>query len=257
MKTGKKTFSYAMLMAGASVILAGCAGTDSSVMGEQGIQDPFEPANRAVFAFNKAVDKAVVHPVIKGYRAVVPKPARTGLKNFLRNLKSPIRFANQLLQGDLSGAGTEFVRTSINTMLGAGGLYDLAAHEGIEYEQEDFGQTLGVWGVGHGPYVVLPFFGPSSLRDYVGYAVDAFGDPLRIYAHNIDEEGWYYAKVGADYMVLRDDLMDVLEDLEASSIDYYAAVRSTYYQSRASLVRDEAGDPAKAPQIPNFDDEDF
>ena len=111
---------------------------------------------------------------------------------------------------------------------------------GLPYEQEDFGQTLAVWGVGHGPYLVVPFLGPSSLRDYAGYAVDTFADPLRWYLHNIDEEGWYYAKLGADYIDLRESLIDVLKDLEASSIDYYAAVRSTYVQRREALVNDQA-----------------
>lgn len=255
MNSNRTKFSSLILLLGASTVLAACAGSsDGSVMGDQQISDPFESSNRAVFAFNSVVDDTVVHPVVKGYRAVVPKPARSGVKNFLRNLKSPVRFGNQLLQGDVEGAGNEFVRTVVNTLIGVGGVFDVAGAEGLEYEAEDFGQTLGVWGVGHGPYMVVPFLGPSSLRDYVGYAVDSFADPLRIYLANIDEEHWYYQKLGADYLVLRDDLVDVLEDLESSSIDYYAAVRSTYYQSRAALVADQS---SSAPSIADFDDEDF
>jgi len=254
MKISNKMFLRTILVLGATSILGACAGDSGSSHSDSQISDPFEASNRMVFAFNKGVDDVVVNPIIKVYRAVAPSPARAGIKNVLRNLKSPVRFGNQLLQGDLGGAGNEFVRTSINSLLGIGGIFDLAGYEGLEYEQEDFGQTLGVWGIGHGPYVVVPFIGPSSFRDYIGYAVDSFADPLRWYLHNIDEEGWYYAKLGADYLVLRDDLMDILEDLDASSIDYYAATRSTYYQSRAALVNDEAGSVAAAPQIPDFDD---
>lgn len=219
------------------------------------VSDPFENTNRAVFSFNSAVDDAVIHPTLRGYRAIVPKPARSGLKNFLINLRSPVRFGNQLLQGDLPGAGNEFVRTSINTLLGVGGIFDIAGYEGLEFETEDFGQTLAVWGVGHGPYLVVPFLGPSSLRDYVGYAVDSFGDPLGLYLRNIDQDGWFYGRLAADYMMLRDDLMDILEDLEFSSIDYYAATRSTYYQGRDALVRDQSGGLSSGPAIPDFDDD--
>jgi phospholipid-binding lipoprotein MlaA len=237
MKNFSKTISTLVLTIGAGLALASCASSDVQ---NAEIADPFEGTNRAVFAFNNAVDDAVIHPVVEGYRTVVPKPGRLGLRNFLRNLKSPVTFANQMLQGDLNGAGDVVVRTTVNTLIGVGGIIDVAGSEGLKYEQEDFGQTLAVWGVGHGPYIVVPFLGPSSLRDYTGYAVDTFADPLRWYLHNIDEEGWYYAKLGADYLDLRESLMDVLKDLESSSIDYYAAVRSTYVQRREALVNDQA-----------------
>ena len=232
-----KNFSAIMLTASAAMLLAACSTTEAN---NSGFSDPFERTNRMVFAFNDAVDDAVIHPVVKGYRAVVPKPGRTGVRNFLRNLKSPVTLANQVLQGDVDGAGDVVVRTTVNTLLGFGGVVDIAGSEGIKYEQEDFGQTLGVWGVGHGPYIVVPFLGPSSLRDYSGYFVDMLADPLRWYLHNTNEEGWYYAKVGADYLDLRESLMDVLKDLESSSIDYYAAVRSTYHQRREALVNDQS-----------------
>lgn len=256
MKRKNKKLLKMVLVLGATGIMGACAASsDGSITSNQEISDPFEKSNRAVFSFNNVVDDAVIHPIVKGYRAVVPQPGRTGVRNVLRNLKSPVRFGNQVLQGDVEGAGTELVRTSINSLLGIGGIFDLAGYEGIAYEPEDFGQTLAVWGIGHGPYLVVPFLGPSSLRDYVGYAVDSFADPMRWYLHNIDEEEWFYAKLGVEYLSLRNDLMDVLEDLEASSIDYYAATRSTYYQNRESLVRDEANSiGGAAPQIPDFDD---
>lgn len=245
-------FSVMALLIGASAILAACAnGSDGSAMDGQQISDPFEKSNRAVFAFNSTVDDAVIHPVVKGYRAVVPTPARNGFGNFLSHLRSPVRLGNQILQGDVSGAGNEIVRTTVNTFVGLGGIVDVAGYEGLELEQEDFGQTLAVWGLDHGPYLVVPFLGPSSLRDYVGYAVDTFADPLNMYWRNVDEAHWQYSRGGAQYLKLRDSLMDVLVDLEASSIDYYAAVRSTYYQNRAALVNDQNGSGAS---IPDYDD---
>lgn len=240
------------LLASCAVIPLASSTNDTSAIGDTAeISDPFEHYNRKVFAFNNAVDDAVIHPAVKGYRAVIPKPARTGFSNFLRNLKSPVTLANEILQGDAQGAGNVVVRAVVNTLVGLGGIFDVAGREGIEYEPEDFGQTMGVWGVSHGPYLVVPVLGPSSLRDYAGYAVDSFADPLRWYLFNIDEEWIYYTKVGADYLVLRESLMDLLMDLENSSIDYYAAVRSTYYQSREALVRDENS----AVAIPDYDED--
>lgn len=224
------------------------------VEGNLVINDPLEEYNRDIFAFNQAVDKVVINPVIKGYRAVAPKPARTGIRNVLRNLRSPVNFINEVLQGDFDGAGKVFVRTAINSTLGIGGLFDLAGHEGIEYESEDFGQTLAVWGVGHGAYVVVPFIGPSSTRDYLGYFTDSMMDPLRWYLFNIDEQPLYYSKLGADYLDIRDSLYDVLQELDASSIDYYASVRSTYYQQRQAQVLDQTSQ-FSAPSIPDYDDD--
>lgn len=257
-KEMSKKFKLVMLTCGllAATSLSACSTTaqrtttgDLTVT-ETEISDPFESFNRGVFGFNQAFDNLILHPVIEGYRTVVPKPARTGVSNFLANLKSPVHFANQVLQGDIPGAATVLQRTVINTLLGLG-FFDVAGAEGIEHESEDFGQTLAVWGFGHGPYLVLPFLGPSSLRDYVGYAVDAYADPLRIYLYNIDEEGWAWARTGADYFVLRDSLMDVLKDLEKSSVDYYAATRSIYVQRRAAMVADSK---SASEEIPVYDD---
>jgi phospholipid-binding lipoprotein MlaA len=239
----KNNLAKFLLVATTSLVLGACS-TTAEQNGQ--MSDPFEGTNRTIFAFNKAVDHAVINPVVKGYRYVVPKPARTGVRNVLRNLKSPVTLANEVLQGDVDGAGKVILRAVVNTLVGAGGLFDVAGKEGYEYEQEDFGQTLGVWGVPHGPYLVLPLLGPSSTRDYAGYIVDSFADPLRWYLFNTDNEGWYYAKVGVEYLDLRESLMDVLNELERSSIDYYAAVRSTYYQRRDALVRDQMSTPEGA-----------
>lgn len=255
-RTMRANILHTALVIGASLMIAACANTNNEYTqsGETQISDPLEEANRAIFAFNDVVNDAVIHPIVDGYRYVVPKPARSGVRNFLRNLKSPVNFANQLLQGDVDGAGNVFVRTAVNTLVGIGGVFDVAGYEGLKYEQEDFGQTLAVWGVDHGPYLVVPFLGPSSLRDYAGYMVDSVADPLRWYLFNIDEEGWYYAKLGVDYLDLRESLVDVLRDLEASSIDYYAAVRSTYYQRRDALVKDEKGAPLSSTPAQKVED---
>ncbi|MBI1301664.1 MAG: VacJ family lipoprotein [Alphaproteobacteria bacterium] len=237
--------------------LPGCASTQESEIYEAGIliSDPYENYNRHIFAFNQAVDDVLINPLIETYR-FVPKPARTGVRNVLTNLNSPVILANQLLQGDLEGAGDVFVRFSINTLLGVGGIFDLAGYEGIEYEHEDFGQTLAVWGVDHGPYIVAPFIGPSSLRDYTGFAVDGYADPLRHYWFNTDEEHLYYTKAGIGFLDLRESLYDTLKDLDSSSIDYYAAVRSIYYQRRAALANDQKAvhQEDEAFEIPNYDE---
>lgn len=215
------------------------------------ISDPFEGFNRGVFAFNAAIDDAFINPIVLGYREVTPGPVRTGVTNFLRTVKSPINLANELLQGDLDGAGNVVERTTINTLLGLG-VVDIAADEGMPYEAEDFGQTLAVWGVGHGPYLVIPFLGPSSMRDYAGYGVDMFADPVNLYLKNTDHESLVYYRAGLSYLDLRHSLYNVMEDLERNSIDYYASVRSTYYQRREALVKDLGDDWSAATS--DFDD---
>lgn len=256
LKTKSKSLGL-VLSAIAVMTLPGCASSQQGEIYEAGIliSDPYEEYNRHVFAFNQSVDDILINPIIETYR-VVPKPARTGVRNVLTNLNSPVILANQLLQGDLDGAGDVLLRFSINTLVGLGGLFDVAGYEGIEYEHEDFGQTLAVWGLDHGPYFVLPFIGPSSFRDYTGFAVDGYADPLRHYWFNTDEEHLFYTRMGIGILDLRESLHDTLEDLENSSIDYYAAVRSIYYQRRAALVHDQKAVPQQddAFEIPDYDD---
>lgn len=224
-------------------------------MSEELIYDPLEEQNRRVFAFNEAIDDAFINPIVYGYQTVVPEPARKGVGNALQNIRTPTIFMNQVLQGDMEGAGTALLRGVINTIVGIGGIFDVAKYVGLEHEHEDFGQTLAKWGVDHGPYMVVPVVGPSSARDYVGIFVDSYADPLRWYLFNVDKEGIYFGKLGADYLNLRSDLIAILEDLEKSSIDYYAAMRSTYYQRRQALVNDQDPDASGyATDIPDYDD---
>lgn len=217
------------------------------------VYDPAEGFNRAVFAFNDAVDTIFLEPVAMGYRFVAPQPVRTGVRNFLRNLKSPMQVVNQTLQGDLNGAGSDVGRFVINSTVGVLGLVDVAAMVGLPYEQEDFGQTLAVWGVGHGPYMILPILGPSSMRDATGLMVDSYADPLRLYLYNTHQEEWHYARLGLTAISTREELLDLLDDLQKNSFDYYAALRSTYIQRRAALVMDQDPELASSPAIPDYD----
>lgn len=229
------------ILALAFVLCTSAANSANAQTSTDQIADPFIGVNKAVFNFNDAADQAILRPIAKGYRYAVPTPARNGLRNFLRNLRAPVNLANELLQGNFTGAGTVLTRTTINTLVGAGGLFDVAASEGIPYHQEDFGQTLAVWGFGHGAYIVIPLLGASSVRDGTGMIVDGLMDPLNWYLRNTDNEGWMYARFAATGLVKREELLEALDDLRHNSFDYYIAVRSAYVQNRAAEVRNQDG----------------
>lgn len=237
----------------ASIILVSCSNNRSDEEIALGIHDPLEEVNRVTFKANNVADKVILEPIAKGYRAVTIPAWRQAVSNFLRNLNSPVVIGNQLLQGDLKGAGNATARVVINTLAGFGGILDLAEQGGIPHEQEDFGQTLAKWGLGDGMYVVIPLLGPSNLRDATGRLVDSYADPLRMYLFNIDEEHIHYTRVGASVISNREELIDVINDLRSNSFDYYAAIRSAYYQNRQALINDRAANGADA-NIPNYDD---
>lgn len=248
-----------MLAMAASITLglSACASNggvnnEAVYVGNEQIHDPMENLNRGIFAFNEVVDKTVIEPVARGYRWITPKPVRTGVRNFLRNLKSPIVMGNELLQGDLEGFANASGRLFINTLLGVGGIFDVADMGGIPYEPEDFGQTLAVWGVGNGPYVMIPLIGPSTARDATGMVVDSFADPVRIYLFNTDREWLHYTRVAVGVVDQREELLDVIDDLRRNSFDYYAALRSAYYQRRQALVNDMDPESAASPEIPDY-----
>ena len=208
-------------------------------------RDPLEPLNRAMFKVDAGVEKALVRPVIKGYRAVVPAGARDKVDNFVDNLRSPMTFANDLLQGEVSRAGVTLGRILINTGMGFFGFFDVAEKLGLEPHSEDFGQTLAVWGLSDGPYVYIPLLGPSTVRDGFGFAVDSFAlDPLAWYDRGNGSQAWVqWASLGVTYIDTKDVTMDVLDELKKSSLDYYAALRSSYRQIRAKEVRNGAPGP--------------
>ncbi len=229
--------------------LSACANkADTS---ELAINDPLENINRTTLKINDAADKAVLLPIAKGYRTVTPEAGRIVVRNFLRNLNSPVVIGNQLLQGDLKGAGNATARVIINTLAGFGGILDLAEQGGIEHEPEDFGQTLAKWGVGDGMYVVLPLLGPSTVRDATGQAIDGFADPLRLYLFNTDQEHLQYQRTAMTVVSQREELIEVIDDLRRNSFDYYAAIRSAYYQRRQALINDSKQGSA---EIPDYDD---
>jgi len=214
----------------------GDAVSQSGNNGQSHGDDPLEGYNRIMFKVDDALDQAVIQPVATGYRAVVPHPARMGVRNFLHNLHTPVNAANNLLQGNIRGVATDLSRFAMNTTIGLGGLIDVAKDTGLSYQRADFGQTLGVWGVGHGPYLVLPILGPSSFRDTTGLLVDGYADPFRFYLYNIHQQDLDYARDGLNGLDQREGLLDAINDLRKHSFDYYAATRSAYLQARDAMI---------------------
>ncbi len=218
----------------------------------QETNDPLEPMNRGILKFNRAVEKILIKPATLVYRGIIPKPVRKGITNFLFNLETPVILANDLLQGKPKRAWDTTRRVFINTIVGLGGLIDVAKKWGIPRHDEDFGQTLAAYGIREGPYLVLPIFGPSNPRDVIGMIGDILMDPLF----------WIFRAKNADALRLTRNVVDALdtydrhlediENLEKTSLDYYAALRSAYRQNRASEIRD-----GLAPLIDEFEDDIF
>ena len=208
--------------------------------------DRIENVNRFTFKINDYIDRYSLQPIARGYRDITPAPVRNSVNNFLINLKTPNTMANHLLQGNVDGFDNDVIRFVLNTTVGVVGLFDVADDNGFKYQPEDFGQTLGVWGVPNVTYLVLPIFGPSSLRDLTGIAVDSFTDPLRIYFYNTNQEGWDDVRLGVTLLATREQLLGAIDDLRKNSFDYYAATRSAYTQRRAVLMRNgEEAPPAR------------
>ena len=217
---------------------------------EEDTNDPFEGPNRFFFDVNQVLDEVLLRPVAIGYRAVVPEFARDGVRNFMNNLNSPVIFSNDLMQGEGDRAGTTLLRFGINSTIGIGGLFDVAKELGHPYHDEDFGQTLAVWGVGDGPYFYFPLMGPSSARDFTGFVVDRGLDPLTyVNWGNDDLEYVPIARTVLNVIDLRSRNIETLDDIERSSVDYYASIRSLYRQSRADSIRN--GAPSQ--ELPDFD----
>ena len=220
------------------------------------INDPLEPMNRAVFQFNEAADKVVLRPLAIGYRAVIPRGLRAGIRNFLDNLEAPVVLVNDLLQGEGLRARDTLGRFMTNTFLGLGGLIDIASDAGIPYHDEDFGQTLAVWGVAPGPYLVLPLYGPSGVRDAAGVGVDVVIDPVGYYIR--DEYGLTGSAVRytLDTVDWRATNLEFIDEMRRSSIDFYAATRSAYRQQRNNEIRNgrtNTEEPGSAPPMIEFD----
>ena len=222
---------------------AGADGENSleSINQPEAVKDCFEKVNRGVFAFNQALDKTIFEPIAKGYR-YIPSPIRIGTSNAITNLSNLVTVPNNLLQGNLKAAGVNTARFVINTTAGIFGIFDTAAALGFEKEEkEDYGQTFGRWGMGPGCYLVLPVFGPSTVRDAAGTITNFVGgDPwFNVTVSNdtqyFNEADYYGTRItgGIDY---RAKNIDSFDSLEENSIDFYASIRSLYLQDRKQKI---------------------
>jgi phospholipid-binding lipoprotein MlaA len=231
-----------------AVLAAGCTTSkDPEAIAQN---DPYEPTNRAIFDFNSKIDRAVAKPIAKFYNHAVPQTARTGVHNFITNLGKPVTFGNDVLQGEIERAGQTVYRFTVNTTLGIAGFVDVASMIGIPEHDEDFGQTLGTYGVGEGPYLVVPFLGPNPPRDLGGIVVDYFMDPTTyITFHGSDS--WYAGVAGVSILDLRARNVDTLEQIERSSIDMYGSTRSLYRQYRNSEINNGRPDTSES-DTPDF-----
>ncbi|HEU4593390.1 MAG TPA: VacJ family lipoprotein [Steroidobacteraceae bacterium] len=214
----------------AALMLAGCATLPS---GKPDPRDPLERFNRSVFAFNDALDKAVARPVAKAYVKVTPRIVRTGVSNVFNNLNTLGTTVNDVLQGKMRQAGHDSARFLLNSTLGLGGLFDPATAAGLELNDEDFGQTFGKWGVKSGPYLMLPFLGPSTFRDSVGRLADQFTYPVS-YLEDDSTRIWIRA---VDLLDMRAGLLDLDAQID-KSYDRYAFIRNAWLQRREFQVTD-------------------
>jgi phospholipid-binding lipoprotein MlaA len=234
----------------AAVSLSACASmpADPEARADvEALNDPIEPVNRTVFEFNRGLDTIFLRPVSEAYRSVLPQGGQDMVRNFLNNLKSPVVFANDLLQGETERAGQTFGRFVINTTVGVGGLFDVS---GIDHHSEDFGQTLATWGAPEGPYLVLPLIGPSPVRDTIGLVADYYVDPVARYFNNVDRGHLNWVRAGVRAVDTRSRNIETLDDIERSAIDYYATIRSLYRQRRKDeILNGRADNSVPMPEI--------
>jgi phospholipid-binding lipoprotein MlaA len=220
--------------------------------GERDPRDPFERFNRSVYRFNDALDRGVARPVARAYTKVAPAPVRTGVSNFFRNLNSATVMVNNLLQLKPKAFFSETARLVVNTTIGIGGLFDPASQMGLPAGDEDFGQTLGRWGVNSGPYLVLPILGPSSARDSIGLVGDQFTDPRYYLIHDI----WVNAGLTVVSLVDTRALLLGADEVLASSFDPYVFMRNAFLQRREFQVKDGNVPAQEEFEIFEFEDEE-
>ena len=218
------------LVAAAVVALAGCAGTG----GYSDSRDPIEGFNRVMFEFNDALDRVLIKPVAKGYRAIMPTPVDKGITNFFSNLDDVGSAINNLLQFKLKRSASDVGRIVVNSTVGILGFIDVASNINLEKHGEDFGQTLGVWGVGPGPYIVLPILGPSGGRDAIGTVADWFTDPVT-YVNPVEVKNTLIVLRAIDK---RADLLGASRIVDEAALDKYEFTRDAYIQKRENDVHD-------------------
>ncbi len=227
------------VLAGMISLLAGCATTS----GERDPSDPWEGFNRGSFEFNRGLDKAIVRPIAKAYHYVTPDLLEQGIENIVTNLSYPVTIVNLLLQGKFEDFGEALGRFVLNSTFGVAGLFDPATIEGIPRHDEDFGQTFAVWGWKDSPFLMLPFLGPSTLRDGIGLVPEFYTDGVSIASSEFDR----YEPLVADLLTLRVNLFDLDDDLNEAA-DPYLLVRDAYMQSREFDIED--GET----ELPDYDD---
>lgn len=247
MRIAFRRWIRALCVVVAVLACTGCATTNP--------RDPLEPYNRVVFAFNDKVDTYATRPIGEAYRTVVPQLVRTGVRNFFSNLEDVWTSANNLLQGKVGDAAGDVMRVAINTVFGLGGIFDVASEGGLDKRFEDFGQTLGWWGVPSGPYFVLPFLGPRTIRDTaslpVDYYVGAMIPRVADWMADTGEVALRNSIYAFDYVRIRADLLDASNLVEQAAIDRYSFTRDAYLQRRRNQVYD--GNP---PRRKSDDDDD-
>ena len=211
--------------------------------------DPWQRMNRGIFWFNDKTDVWVLEPVAKGWDTVMPERAERSVSNFFTNLRFPVVMTNNLMQGKPGNAAIDVGRFMVNTTIGLGGLFDVATIWGLERHNEDFGQTLGVWGVPPGPYLVLPLLGPSNPRDTAGIPVDYVLSVTPLFLSS-----WWWTGAGVVNIVnARAQVLDEVQQAKDASLDYYVFVRNAYYQRRKALVNDQTDESGHAPTDDLYD----
>jgi phospholipid-binding lipoprotein MlaA len=218
-----------------SLLAAGCA---TAPGGKRDPRDPLESVNRATYKFNDALDRAVLRPVAKGYKKATPGFVQTGVSNFFDNLSTPTTIVSDLLQAKFKPALSDTTRFVLNTTLGIGGFLDPATAAGLDKNDEDLGQAFGKWGIGAGPYLMIPFFGPSDFRDGIGSVGEVWLDPL----HYVERDAWRYGIYGVSVVDTRARLLETDQAL-SQTFDKYAFIRNAYLQRREYLVTDGQASP--------------
>lgn len=224
--------------------------TSQALERADGVYDPAEGFNRRMYSVHDAIDNAVLEPAARGYRAVTPRPVRSGVRNFLQNLRGPVIFANDVLQGEFKRAGQTAGRFLLNSTLGVAGVIDVAEEVGIAQHDEDFGQTLAVWGVSEGPYLFIPLIGPTNVRDGAGRIVDIALNPLS-WTEFDGESAFTTSRYVLGGLSAREGLIETVDTIRQSSTDPYVTYRSSYELSRESAIRNG---PQDVQDLPEFED---